>query len=87
MLFVPLSLSASLFLPAMSASADVLTPADYQSFSRSRCKDVVPLETISVSLITTRPEAHAPDCLMQFAFSSTQCKPIYIGYVRLVGPR
>jgi hypothetical protein len=79
--FCALVLSASLFLPAMSASANVLTPADYQSFQDLDVK-MLSIGDDLYSLITTRPEAHAPDCLMQLPLSSTQCKPIYIGYVR-----
>ena len=59
--------SASLFLPATSASANVLTPADYQSFQDLDVK-MLSIGDDLYALITTRPEAHAPDCLMQLAF-------------------
>ena len=65
--FRALVLSASLFLPATSASANVLTPADYQSFQDLDVKMLSIGEDL-YALITTRPEAHAPDCLMQLAF-------------------
>ena len=65
--FRALVLSASLFLPATSASANVLTPADYQSFQDLDVK-MLSIGDDLYALITTRPEAHAPDCLMQLAF-------------------
>src|SRR6476661_8974282 len=65
--FLALVLSASLFLPATSASANVLTPADYQSFQDLDVK-MLSIGDDLYALITTRPEAHAPDCLMQLAF-------------------
>ena len=65
--FRALVLSALLFLPVTSASANVLTPADYQSFQDLDIK-MLSIGDDLYALITTRPEAHAPDCLMQLAF-------------------
>ena len=65
--FRALVLSALLFLPVTSASANVLTPADYQSFQDLDVK-MLSIGDDLYALITTRPEAHAPDCLMQLAF-------------------
>ena len=65
--FCALVLSASLFLPATSASANVLTPADYQSFQDLDVK-MLSIGDDLYALITTRPEAHAPDCVVQLAF-------------------
>ena len=64
--FRALVVLATLVLPAAAAAANILTPADYQSFQD--------LDVRMLSLgddlysITTRPEARAPDCLMQLAF-------------------
>ena len=67
--FRALVLSASLFLLATSASAsaNVLTPAEYQSFQALDLK-MLAIGDDLYALITTRPEAHAPDCVMQLAF-------------------
>lgn len=64
--FRALVLLATLVLPAAAAAANILTPADYQSFQD--------LDVRMLSLgddlysISTRPEARASDCLMQLAF-------------------
>jgi hypothetical protein len=65
--FRTIVLWASLFLPVTSASANVLTPADYQSFQALDVK-MLAIGDDLYALISTRPEAHAPDCLMQLAF-------------------
>jgi hypothetical protein len=63
--FLALVLSTSLLLPATSATSNVLTPADYQSFQD------LEVEMLSIAddlygLSTTQPQA--ADCLMQLAF-------------------
>jgi hypothetical protein len=65
--FRTIVLWASLFLPVTSASANVLTPADYQSFQALDVK-MLAIGDDLYALISTRPEAHAPDCLVQLAF-------------------
>jgi hypothetical protein len=65
--FRALILSASLLLPATCARANVLTPADYQSFQDLDVK-MLSIGDDLYALITTQPEARAPDCLMQLAF-------------------
>ena len=65
--FRALVLSVSLLLPPASAGANVLTPADYQSFQDLDVK-MLTIGDDLYALMTTRPEATAPDCLMQLAF-------------------
>jgi hypothetical protein len=65
--FRALVLSASLLLPGTSARANVLTPADYQSFQDLDVKMLSIGDDLYV-LVTTRPDEHAQDCLMQLAF-------------------
>ena len=65
--FRTIVLWVSLFLPVTSASANVLTPADYQSFQALDVK-MLAIGDDLYALISTGSEAHAPDCLMQLAF-------------------
>jgi hypothetical protein len=58
---------ASLVLPAKSATANVLSPADYENFHNLDLK-MLTIGDDLYALITNRPAAQAPDCLMQLAF-------------------
>ena len=58
---------ASLVLPAKSATANVLSPADYENFHNLDLKMLTVGDGL-YALITNRPAAQAPDCLMQLAF-------------------
>ncbi len=65
--FRALVFSVSFLLSLESAGANVLTPADYQSFQD------LDVKTLSVgddlyALMTTRAETNTPDCLMELAF-------------------
>jgi hypothetical protein len=60
-------LSAWVFLPAISASANVLTPADYQSFQDLEVKMLSIGDNLYAG-ITSQPEARGSDCLMEMAF-------------------
>jgi hypothetical protein len=63
--FLALVLSASLLLPATSATSNVLTPADYQSFQDLEVK-MLSIADDLYGLSTTQPQV--ADCLMQLAF-------------------
>jgi Single Cache domain 2 len=58
---------ASLVLPPKSATANVLSPADYESFHNLDLK-MLPIGDDLYALITNRPGTHAPDCLIELAF-------------------
>ena len=64
--FGALVLTAWLFLPVAFAGANVLTPADYQSFQDLDVK-MLSIGDDLYALVTSQPEARAPDCLMQLA--------------------
>jgi hypothetical protein len=58
---------ASLVLPAKSATANVLSPGDYENFRN------IDLKMLSIGddiygLVTNQPATHAPDCLIELAF-------------------
>jgi hypothetical protein len=65
--FRALVLSVSFLLSVASAGANVLTPADYQSFQELDVR-MLSVGDDLYALITTRVEPSAPDCLMQLAF-------------------
>jgi len=65
--FRALVVSLSFLLSLASAGANVLTPADYQSFQDLDVK-MLSVGDDLYALITTRAEANAPDCLTQLAF-------------------
>jgi hypothetical protein len=65
--FRSLAFSASFLLSLASAGANVLTPADYQSFQDLDVK-MLSVGDDLYALMTTRAETNAPDCLMQLAF-------------------
>ena len=54
-------------LPAKSATANVLSPADYENFHNLDLK-MLTIGDDLYALVTNRPAAQAPDCLMQLAF-------------------
>ena len=58
---------ASLVLPAKSATANVLSPVDYENFHNLDLK-MLTIGDDLYALITNRPAAQTPDCLMQLAF-------------------
>ena len=58
---------ALLVLPAKSATANVLSPADYENFHNLDLK-MLTIGDDLYALITNRPAAQAPDCLVQLAF-------------------
>ena len=64
--FGALVLTAWLFLPVAFASANVLTPADYQSFQDLDVK-LLSIGDDLYALVTSQPQAGARDCLMQLA--------------------
>jgi len=65
--FRALVFSATFLLSLASAGANVLTPADYQSFQDLDVK-MLSVGDDLYALMTTRAEANTPDCLMQLAF-------------------
>ena len=65
--FRAIVLWVSLFLPVTSASANVLTPADYQSFQALDVK-MLAIGDDLYALISADLERKRPDCLMQLAF-------------------
>jgi hypothetical protein len=58
---------ASLLLPARSATANALSPADYENFHNLDLK-MLTIGDDLYALIANRPAPHAPDCLTQLAF-------------------
>ena len=64
-------------LPAKSATANVLSPADYENFRNLDLK-MLTIGDDLYGLITNRPATQAPDCVMNWRLSSMQCKPIFI---------
>jgi hypothetical protein len=58
---------ALLVLPTKSATANVLSPADYENFYNLDLK-MLTIGDDLYALIANRPAAHAPDCLIQLAF-------------------
>ena len=58
---------ASLVLLTKSATANVLSPADYQNFRNLDLKMLSIGDDIS-GLVTNQPATHAPDCLIELAF-------------------
>ncbi len=68
MRYIPaLIILASLVLLPKSATANVLSPADYENFHSLDLK-MLPIEDDLYTLITNRAAAHAPDCLIELAF-------------------
>ena len=65
--FRALVLSVSLLLPLAPAGANILAPADYQSFQDLDVK-LLSVGDDLYAVITNPSKARAPDCLMQMAF-------------------
>jgi hypothetical protein len=65
----------SLVLLTKSATANVLSAGDYENFRNLDLKMLSIGDDIS-GLVTNQPATHAPDCVIELAFSSMQCKPI-----------
>ena len=58
---------ASLVLPTGSATANVLSPADYENFHNLDLK-MLSIGDETYGLMTNQPATHAPDCLIELAF-------------------
>jgi hypothetical protein len=58
---------AWLVLPTKSATANVLSSADYENFYNLDLK-MLTIGDDLYALIANRPAAHSPDCLIQLAF-------------------
>ena len=82
--FGALVLSAWLFLPVAPASANVLTPADYQSFQDLDVK-MLSIGDDLYALVTSQPQAGARDCLMQLALKFDAVQADLHGMRTLVG--
>ena len=58
---------ASLVLLAKSATANVLSPGDYENFHNLDLK-MLSIGDDIYGLVTNQPATHAPDCVMELAF-------------------